>query len=357
VSDTSRSRPRQARVAALVVAPLIFITGAAGFVAVAGSAAADPTQSIPAVQKQVTELQHQAEAATEKYNGTRERLKSAAVMAQATATRLRQQNHNVQVAREVLGRLAVETYKAGSLQTLSLLLDDTGGRALAAEQLRTTLTDRQAEGVARLAVEQARLATDQAEAAQQQKQLTAAAGQLDTLKAQVTTKLAAAQALLSRLDGSQRAALLTVSRSLDGRALAVLGVQVPASGKLTCKDVGIESPNARTKIALDFACAQLGKAYVWGGDGPNVFDCSGLTLRAWEAAGVSLPHFAADQAQAGSRVPIRSVLPGDLIFFGSNFTHMGMYLGKSLMIHAPHSGDVVRIAPARLESVLVAVRL
>jgi len=347
---------RRPRLAVLAMA----LTGAAvasGMIGLAGSAAADPTPSISQVQKQVAELQHQAEVATETYNGTRVRLSSANVMAQATATRLQQQAHNVQVARLALGKLAVETYKAGTLQTLSLLLDDNAGAALAADELRTSLTDRQAQGVARLAAEQTQLTHDQAVAAAQQQELTAAASQLSALKTQINAKLAAAQALLSRLDGTQRAALLRVSQSLDRQALTALGVQVPASGGLTCAQVGIEAPNARAQTAIHFACAQLGKRYVWGGDGPDVFDCSGLTMRAWGAAGVSLPHFAADQAQQGTRVSIEALQPGDLIFFEGSFSHEGMYIGKGLMIHAPHTGDVVRIAPARLSAVTAAVHL
>ena len=347
---------RRTSIALLAVTVIGAVVGS-GAVGLAGSAAADPTPSISQVRAQVADLQHQAEVATETYNGTRVRLASASVMAQATATRLRQQAHNVQVARLALGKLAVETYKAGRLQTLSLLLDDNAGVALAADQLRTTLTDRQAQGVAHLAAEQTQLAHDQAVAAAQQQQLTTSASQLDALKAQINAKLAAAQALLSRLDGTQRAALLRVSQSLDRQALTALGVQVPSSGSLTCAQVGIEAPNARAQTAISFACAQLGKRYVWGGDGPDVFDCSGLTMRAWGAAGVSLPHFAADQAQQGTRVSIEALQPGDLIFFEGSFSHEGMYLGKGLMIHAPHSGDVVRIAPARLSSVTAAVHL
>ena len=216
-----RRTGRRQRIAALAAAATICAVVAVGVVAVgvvaAGAATADPTLSIAAVQKQVADLQHQAEAATESYNGTRERLKSATVMAQATATRLRQQIQNVQVARAALGKLAVETYKAGNLQTLSLFLDDNAGDALAADQLRTTLTDRQADGVARLAGELSQLTRDQAQAAQQHQQLAAAAGQLDTLKAQIKAKLAAAQALLSRLDGTQRAALLRIRAPRRGR--------------------------------------------------------------------------------------------------------------------------------------------
>ncbi len=326
-------------------------------VGLAGSASADPTPSIATVQKQVADLQHQAEVATETYNATRERLRSATVMAEATATRLRQQARNVLTARAALGRLAVETYKAGDLQTLAMFLDDDPGSALATGGLMTTMTDRQADGVARLALEQSRLSRDQAEALARQQTLSAASTQLDVLKREVNAKLAAAQSLLSRLKGSQRAALVRASQTVDRQALTDLGVQVPAGAGLTCAKVGVAAPNARAKLALDFACAQLGKPYRWAGDGPDEYDCSGLTMRAWEAAGVSLPHNAAMQAGEGTRVSLGALQPGDLIFFHSPISHMGIYIGKGLMIHAPHSGDVVRIAPAASQAPVAAVRL
>jgi len=351
------AQPVRRRVAAILAFLTVVTLALAGaVVGLAQTASADPTPSIAAVKKQVDDLRHQAEVATETYDATQERLKSAKVMAQATATRLAQQSHNVQVARIALGRLAVETYKAGSLHTLSLFLDDDPGSALTASQLMTTMSDRQADVVARLVLEQSRLTQDQADAAAQQTTLTAASSQLAALKAQVNAKLAAAQALLSRLNGTQRAALQTASRTLDRQALTELGVQVPASGRLTCAAVGITAPNPRAQKAIDFACAQLGKSYVWAGDGPDVYDCSGLTMRAWEAAGVSLPHNAAMQAQEGTRVSLSSLQPGDLIFFGYGISHVGMYIGKGLMIHAPHSGTVVQIGPEMFESPVAAVR-
>jgi cell wall-associated NlpC family hydrolase len=104
------------------------------------------------------------------------------------------------------------------------------------------------------------------------------------------------------------------------------------------------------QIAVAYAMRQLGKPYQWGAQGPDRFDCSGLTSAAYRAAGVVIPRVAADQFYAGVHVGVADLLAGDLIFYADNpadpatIHHVGMYIGKGLMIHAPHTGDVVRIA-------------
>lgn len=103
---------------------------------------------------------------------------------------------------------------------------------------------------------------------------------------------------------------------------------------------GAASGDARA--ALDFAYAQLGKPYVYGGTGPNGFDCSGLTMRAWGAAGVSLPRTTYAQAGVGQAVSRDALQPGDLLFF-SGQGHMGMYVGGNQMIHAPRTGKNVEV--------------
>jgi len=105
----------------------------------------------------------------------------------------------------------------------------------------------------------------------------------------------------------------------------------------------LPSPTAPASIAVHSALAQLGKPYVWGAAGPDSFDCSGLTMYSWAAAGVSLPHSAAAQYSALPHVSQSSLEPGDLVFFGSPIHHVGMYIGKGLMVAAPSSGRVVQI--------------
>jgi cell wall-associated NlpC family hydrolase len=102
--------------------------------------------------------------------------------------------------------------------------------------------------------------------------------------------------------------------------------------------------------AVAYAMRQLGKPYHWGASGPNAFDCSGLTSAAYRAAGVAIPRVSADQFYAGQPVAVADLLPGDLVFYADDpanpatIHHVGMYVGKGLMVHAPHTGDVVRVA-------------
>ena len=104
------------------------------------------------------------------------------------------------------------------------------------------------------------------------------------------------------------------------------------------------APSSRAAIAVRFALAQLGKPYAFAASGPRAFDCSGLTMAAWAAAGVSLPHFAAWQYNKGHHVSRSQLEPGDLVFFYHPIGHVGMYIGHGLIVHAPHTGDVVRTA-------------
>ncbi|MBF6351361.1 MULTISPECIES: C40 family peptidase [Nocardia] len=107
--------------------------------------------------------------------------------------------------------------------------------------------------------------------------------------------------------------------------------------------------SAQARKAVEVALAQIGDPYVWGAEGPNNFDCSGLTQYAARAAGVSIPRVAADQYRSLPKVPPGQVQPGDLIFPSSSFKsdgpgHVMMYIGDGKVVHAPRTGDVVRVA-------------
>jgi cell wall-associated NlpC family hydrolase len=123
-----------------------------------------------------------------------------------------------------------------------------------------------------------------------------------------------------------------------------------------------EDPTADGTVVsvLEFAAAQLGTPYLWGGNGPGGFDCSGLTRAAFASAGMALPRVAQDQFNLGPPVPDGStVIPGDLVFFGSGpdgVDHVGIYVGSGLMVDAPHTGAVVRIEPAGWAGMVGATR-
>jgi cell wall-associated NlpC family hydrolase len=124
--------------------------------------------------------------------------------------------------------------------------------------------------------------------------------------------------------------------------------------------LGVGAPAAVAAV-LGVARAQLGTPYQWGGAGPAGFDCSGLVMVAFAAAGVGLPHNAAAQYEvtAGRPAPLNGLRPGDLVFFGTSvptIEHVGIYVGGGQMIDAPHTGAVVRIEPIGWSDLLVATR-
>jgi hypothetical protein len=107
----------------------------------------------------------------------------------------------------------------------------------------------------------------------------------------------------------------------------------------------LPAPVATSSVALTWLFSELGKTYVYGATGPTTFDCSGLTQFVWNKAGVSIPRVAIDQDSYAVPVPLSDLRPGDLVFFGADVHHVGMYIGGGLMINAPQTGDVVRVSP------------
>jgi cell wall-associated NlpC family hydrolase len=116
------------------------------------------------------------------------------------------------------------------------------------------------------------------------------------------------------------------------------------------------APSSRAAIAVAYARAQLGKPYVFATAGPNTYDCSGLTMAAWRAAGVSMAHYSGSQATAFPSVSWNQLQPGDIVVFYSDWHHVGLYVGGGTMIHAPRTGDVVKYAPAWRETFQFGVR-
>jgi cell wall-associated NlpC family hydrolase len=111
------------------------------------------------------------------------------------------------------------------------------------------------------------------------------------------------------------------------------------------------------EVAVQWAKRELGKPYVWGAAGPDSFDCSGLTMYVYAQAGIALPHYTGAQWNSGRHVPLSSVRPGDLIFYFHDLSHVAIYIGGGEVIHAPHTGDVVRIAPMNMDPIAGAVRI
>jgi peptidoglycan DL-endopeptidase CwlO len=148
-------------------------------------------------------------------------------------------------------------------------------------------------------------------------------------------------------------------------AQAALDLRRQQAGDAFLADVGVPGGAAAPAAlrAVAYALAQRGKPYVWGAEGPDTFDCSGLVQAAYASAGISLPRTARPQWRATPGVPTSQMIPGDLLFFATDASnwdsihHVGIYLGNGRMIHAPQSGDVVRIAPVWWEEFFGATRV
>jgi cell wall-associated NlpC family hydrolase len=121
--------------------------------------------------------------------------------------------------------------------------------------------------------------------------------------------------------------------------------QVLAShGDTQAAPSGVAAPSAVAQKAVDTALSKVGDPYVWGAAGPDAFDCSGLMQYAYSAAGVSLPHSSSSQSRMGTPVSRDQLQPGDLVFFYSPVSHVGMYIGNGQMVHASTAGEPVKVA-------------
>jgi len=321
-------------------------------------AAAAPAPSVSEVRARIKALREQAENATERYNAVREDIAGLDVRISGARTKLAQERAALAQAREELGRWASDAYKAGDLATVSLFLSDDPDTRLRTDGTVQSLTDRRADIVGDLLRQQKTLVASSTDITEQQQRLEQSRQELEATRKDVERKLADADRQLGALTGDQRHELAEADAQEDRDGLAEAGVEVPASGRLTCSDVPTGPLDARVAKVIGYACAQLGDPYRWGASGPGRFDCSGLVMMAWRQAGVSLPHNAAAQARQGARVPASQLKPGDVVFFYSPIGHDGIYLGNGLMIHAPQTGDRVKIAPVRgVRSFTTAVRL
>lgn len=148
-----------------------------------------------------------------------------------------------------------------------------------------------------------------------------------------TMATAAAAPLADATTAAERSGA-AAERSSTGKAAAVHPPHDPAA-------------LPRGRIALNFALAQRGKPYAWGGTGPAVYDCSGLTQRAWRVAGVAIPRTTQQQARTGKAVPLNKIQLGDLVIFYHDASHVGIYAGKGNVVVAPHQGARVTLEPMK----------
>lgn len=332
---------------------------------------AEPRPTLEEVGKKVDDLYHQAETATEKYNATREKTAQQRKRVDTLLDDVARRTDKLNTAREELGSFAAAQYRTGASApgSASLLLADNPQDYFDQTQLMNRLTSRQKAAVDDYVTERAAASKKRAEASRSLRTLTTSQDALKTAKADVQGKLATARDLLSRLTADEKARLAALAKkkqeAADREAAKLAAERAAAKKKAAETDgrTGTSSGTAGTSSgttgtsgtpatdssyaakagkAVAFARAQIGKPYVWGATGPGSYDCSGLTQAVWKAAGVTLPRTTYDQVNAGTTVPLSAIEPGDLVFFYGDVSHVGLYVGNGMMIHAPKPGAYVR---------------
>jgi cell wall-associated NlpC family hydrolase len=196
---------------------------------------------------------------------------------------------------------------------------------------------------------QADLANYTKDASAQWERLEANRAKKEKAQKEIKERIAAAKKLEDQLEKEELATLL----QLEQRAQYDAQAAWLDSGAL--KGVG-GTASEQGREALRFATKQLGKPYVWGAEGPDSYDCSGLTSEAWAAAGRTIPRTSQEQWRLLPRIPIQDMRPGDLIIYHSDASHVGMYIGDGAIIHAPRPGRNVTVAGAGSMSILGVVR-
>ncbi|MGW0819780.1 NlpC/P60 family protein [Streptomyces sp. NPDC002845] len=331
----------------------------------------DDKPSLEEVEKKVGDLYRQAGSATEKYNAVKEKTTKQKERVDTLLDDVAQRTEKLNEAREKLGSFAAAQYRTGAADsgTATFLLADSPQDYFDQNQLMDRLTERQKETVDEYITQQAETEEKRQEATESLETLTESQSTLKTTKATVQAKLTAARELLSELTAEEKARLAAIERKQQEEAerkaqelaeqqAAAQAAQTeqqettsaPSGSASTSTEPSAststvaEDPTYATKAAkaLAFARAQIGKPYVWGATGPDSYDCSGLTQATWKAAGVDLPRTTWDQVKAGTTVSLADITPGDLVFFYDDISHVGLYIGNGMMIHAPKPGTYVR---------------
>lgn len=341
----SHRKPRQRPFSGGTVrtAATLALAGAATATAFEGTSQADPRPTPAQVEAEVNRLYEEAEAATERYNGAKEQADEAERALTGLRDETARRTDRLNTARGALGTLAATQYRGGSLGTavrLALAADPKQYLAQAAFIARAG--DRNAAGITAVRRGLDEVGKLRTQAAGRASDLRVKRDELAGHKAEIEAKLAAARQQLAKLTAEERAAYeaRTAAASAPAAAPSAAAAPVPAR-----RADPAPSDGSRAARAVAFAYGAIGKPYVWGATGPGSFDCSGLTQAAWKSAGVALPRTTYTQINAGRRVSRDQLAPGDLVFFYSGITHVGLYIGNGQMIHAPRPGSTVRVAP------------
>ncbi|WP_046775212.1 C40 family peptidase [Streptomyces yangpuensis] len=316
----SHRRPKQPTRARVTV--LTSVAAAAVALTAQSASAAPAKPSKDEVKSQVDALYEEAEQATEKFNGAKERQATLEKEIGQIQDQVARGQSELNELRSVLGSMASAQYRTGGIDpSLALLLSEDPDSYLDKASSLEHLSGKQVEAVQKIQAKQRTLAQQRQEAAGKLADLDATRKELAEKKKVSSEKLAAAQAILNTLTAQERAAL----KDEETRASRADSQRV---------DLGDVKASGRAGAALAAAKTKVGSAYISGHEGPSSFDCSGLTQWAYKQAGVNISRVTYTQANDGTRISRSQLQPGDLVFFYGDLHHVGLYAGNNMTLHA-----------------------
>jgi cell wall-associated NlpC family hydrolase len=330
-------------------------------------AAAEPPLTVAEARNLIKQLQTDAAGIDQHYTDVKEQIKQGRAQSRLKQADVQAQTEKVEEMKLQVGQIARAQFQNRNLDTAARLFvtSDTEGFLnqistvqKVSENQNSALQDYQ-QAQANLAALQHSAETDLAALGEKEKQLKSLAGASDK-------KLDQAKKVLAKLTADQQKQLAEAEKKATAKANAERRAAAKATAKTNAQRRAETKATAKTNAerraatkaspdstrrpatgsskgakALAYAKAQLGEPYARSGAGPSSWDCSGLTMMAWGSVGVSLPHSAGQQFSRGQPVAKSDLRSGDLVFFYSDISHVGLYAGNGQVIHAPRPGKSV----------------
>ncbi|USQ89070.1 NlpC/P60 family protein [Streptomyces phaeoluteigriseus] len=308
-------------------------------------------EDLEAVREKLDELYHDAAVATDAYNAAEEQAKKQSAALVELAKKIVAGREKLDDLKDRAGAAARSQYRGGGLpdEAQLLLSDDPGdfldgaGRVIQGQRATKGL-------LGEMTRTQEDLEQYTKDASAQWQRLENNRKAKATAQQKIEKRIAAAEKLESTLEKEEK------------ERLARLQEQAAQKAQTAWLDTGIldgattGEATAQGTRAVRYATAQIGKPYVWGAEGPDTFDCSGLTSQAWAGAGVAIPRTSQEQWRQLKRVAVKDMRPGDLIIYFDDASHVAMYVGDGTMVHAPRPGRTVTLAGAGSMPILGVVR-
>ncbi len=337
------------------------ITALGTSVLAATPSSAEPT--IPEVEQRVEELYHEAEQASERVNDARIRLQEARSRLEHLHDRLDDQRAEYHGVRDqVVATVRAQVQGQGLVTASQVLMSDDPDEFL---HQMTTVDEyalHQTQLAQRLEEQADALETREQRAREVVAAIAADRAALVEDEAEIEEKAAAAAALLDRLEEEQRearealAARRSAAAAQASRDAARLVTSPAPAAPAAPAAPPVPAGSGGAAAAVQFARAQVGDVYVYGAAGPDAYDCSGLTMLAWAQGGVALPHSSSAQMASGTPVSPSALAPGDLVFYYSPVSHVGIYAGGGMVVHAANPSTGVRMDPVGSMPISGAVR-